>query len=103
MWALQQTTGDNRGSWRWLQFDLEPWEANDSAYYRAALAAMAVGTAPGSYASGPEIQDNLTRLREYLNRQSAAQSTINRIFLLWASTKLPGVLAPEQQAEGVQI
>jgi squalene-hopene/tetraprenyl-beta-curcumene cyclase len=97
MWALQQTTGENRGSWPWLQFDQEPWEANDSAYYGATLAAMAVGTAPGNYAATPEIQDNLSHLREYLNRESSAQSTINRVFLLWASTKLPGILAPEQQ------
>jgi squalene-hopene/tetraprenyl-beta-curcumene cyclase len=97
MWALQQTTGENRGSWLWLQFDQEPWEANDSAYYGATLAAMAVGTAPGNYAAAPEIQDNLARLREYLNRESSAQSTINRVFLLWASAKLPGILAPEQQ------
>ena len=97
MWALQQTTGNNRGAWLWLQFDQEPWEANDSPYYGAALAAMAVGIAPGNYASTPEIQNNLQRLREYLNRQSAAQSTINRVFLLWASTKLPGLLQPEQQ------
>jgi squalene-hopene/tetraprenyl-beta-curcumene cyclase len=97
MWALQQTTGESAGSWPWLQFDQEPWEANDSAYYGAALAAMAVGMAPGNYASTPEIQGNLTRLREYLNRGSAAQSTINRVFLLWASTKLPGILSPEQQ------
>lgn len=97
MWALQQTMGVNRGSWLWLQFDQEPWEANDSNYYGATLAAMAVGTAPGNYASAPGIRDNLTRLREYLNRESAAQSTINRVFLLWAATKLPGLLAPEQQ------
>ena len=97
MWVLQQTTGENRGSWLWLQFDAEPWEANDSNYYGAALAAIAVGTAPGNYASAPGIQDNLARLREYLNRESSAQSTINRVFLLWASTKLPGILAPEQQ------
>ena len=97
MWGLQQTTGDNRGAWLWVQFDEEPWEANDSPYYGAALAAIAAGTAPESYSSRPEIQDNLTRLREYLNRQSSAQSTINRVFLLWASTKLPGILAPEQQ------
>jgi hypothetical protein len=57
-----------------------------------------VGTAPGNYASAPEIQGNLTRLRGYLNRESAAQSTINRVFLLWASTKLTGLLSPEQQA-----
>ena len=97
LWALQQTTGDNRGSWLWLQFDQEPWEANDSAYYGAALAAIAVGTAPGNYRSTPEIQDNLKRLRGYLNRESAAQSTINRVFLLWASTKLPELLARDQQ------
>jgi squalene-hopene/tetraprenyl-beta-curcumene cyclase len=97
MWALQQTTGNKQGAWLWLQFDQEPWEANDSPYYGAALAAMAVGIAPKNYASTPEIQNNLQRLREYLNRQSAAQSTINRVFLLWASTKLPGLLQPDQQ------
>ena len=47
MWALQQVKGDNAGSWPWLQFNQEPWEANDSGYYGAALAAMAVGIAPG--------------------------------------------------------
>jgi len=97
MWALQQTTGDKRGSWFWLQFDQEPWEANDSAYYGAALAAIAVGTAPGNYRSTPEIQGNLDRLREYLNRESAAQSTANHVFLLWASTKLPELLPRDQQ------
>jgi squalene-hopene/tetraprenyl-beta-curcumene cyclase len=97
MWALQQTTEENSGSWPWLQFDQEPWEANDSIYYGATLAAMAVGIAPGNYASTPGIQDNLARLREYLNRENAAQSTLNRVFLLWASTKLPGLLAPEQR------
>jgi squalene-hopene/tetraprenyl-beta-curcumene cyclase len=97
MWALQQTAGENRGSWLWLQFDQEPWEANDSAYYGAALAARAVGIAPGNYASTPGIQDNLAHLRDYLNRESAAQSTLNRVFFLWASTKLPGLLAPEQR------
>ena len=102
MWALQQTKGENAGSWPWLQFDQEPWEANDSGYYGAALAAMAVGIAPENYASTSEIQDNLRRLREHLNRKSASQSTLNRVFLLWASTKLPGLLAPAQQRAIVQ-
>jgi len=97
MWALQQKAGDNRGSWLWLQFNQEPWEADDSPYYGSALAAMAVGTAPENYGSSPEIQNNLQLLREYLKRKSAAQSTINRVFLLWASTKLPGLLQPQQQ------
>jgi squalene-hopene/tetraprenyl-beta-curcumene cyclase len=96
MWAMQQSTRANAGPWPWLQFDQEPWAANDSACY-AALAAMAVGTAPGNYASTPEIQGNLAHLCEYLNRESPAKSTINRIFLLWASTELPGILSQERQ------
>jgi squalene-hopene/tetraprenyl-beta-curcumene cyclase len=97
MWALQQKTGDRMGAWSWLQFDLEPWEAPASRYYGATLAAIAVGIAPENYQLSPEIQDSLTSLREYLNRESVAQSTINRAFLLWASTKLPGLLTAERQ------
>jgi len=36
-------------------------------------------------------------LREYLNRECAAQTTINRAVLLWASAKVPGLLEPEKQ------
>jgi squalene-hopene/tetraprenyl-beta-curcumene cyclase len=103
MWAMEQTTGANAGPWPWLQFDQEPWEANDSACYGAALAAMAVGTAPGNYAPTPEIQDNFTHLRAYLNQESAAQSTIYRVFLLWASTELPGILSQEQQKAIIRV
>lgn len=93
MWALQQPGG----AWNWLQFDQEPWEANDSGYFGAALAAIAVGTAPGSYQATPGIQSNLKLLRDYLIREGANQSTMNRICLLWASTKLPGLLDREHQ------
>jgi len=97
MWALQQTGGNKKGAWSWLQFNLEPWEANDSQYYGAALAAVAVGTAPENYRSTPGIQDNLKLLREYLDHEYATQSTINRVVLLWALAKLPGLLEPQQR------
>jgi squalene-hopene/tetraprenyl-beta-curcumene cyclase len=97
MWTFQQTSGDKAGAWPWLQFDNEPWEANDSAYYGACLAAIAVGIAPSNYVDSPDAQSGLKLLRDYLNRESAAQSTINRVFLLWASTKLPGLLNRKQQ------
>jgi len=97
MWAIQETTGTKRGAWSWLQFDLEPWEASDSQYYGAALAAVAVGTAPENYRSTPEILNNLKLLREYLDREYAPQSTINRVVLLWASTRFPGLLERKQQ------
>ena len=97
MWAEQQTTGKQKGAWQWLRFANEPWEADDSDFYGATLAAIAVGTAPGNYHARPEIQNNLKMLREYLNRESAAQTSINRAVLLWASAKLPGLLDPRQQ------
>ncbi len=97
MWAEQQTNGNKKGSWSWLRFANEPWEADDSDFYGATLAAVAVGTAPGNYRASPEIQGSLKMLREYLNRESAAQTTINRVVLLWASAKVPGLLDPQQQ------
>src|SRR5205809_7963295 len=85
MWAEQQTTGNKKGAWLWLRFANEPWEADDSDYYGATLAAVAAGTLPGNYRARPEIQNNLKMLREYLNRECVAQTTINRAVLSWAS------------------
>src|SRR5437899_4355558 len=59
MWAEQQTAGTKKGSWSWLRFANEPWEADDSDYYGAALAAVAAGTALGNYLARPEIQNRL--------------------------------------------
>lgn len=97
MWALQQQTGDEKGSWDWFQFDNEPWEAFDSQFYGAALAAIAVGTAPQNYRSTPEIQRNLEILREYLDAGASKQSSFNRAMLLWVSAKLPGTLTLENK------
>ncbi|HEY2546708.1 MAG TPA: hypothetical protein VGI46_11635, partial [Candidatus Acidoferrum sp.] len=93
----QQTSGDEKGAWLWLRFKNEPWEADDSDYYGAALAAIAVGTAPENYREKPEIQNNLKLLCEYVNRGYSAQTLSNRAVLLWASAKLPGLLEPERQ------
>lgn len=97
MWAEQQTAGKQKGAWLWLRFKNEPWEADDSDYFGATLAAVAVGIAPGNYRATPEIQNDIRPLHEYLNREFAAQTTINRVLLLWASAKLPGLLEPDRQ------
>jgi squalene-hopene/tetraprenyl-beta-curcumene cyclase len=97
MWDEQQTSGDKKGAWFWLRFKNEPWEADDSDYFGAALGAIAVGTAPGNYRELPEIQGNIKMLREYLNREYAAQTLEKRVFLLWASAKLPGLVEAERQ------
>jgi squalene-hopene/tetraprenyl-beta-curcumene cyclase len=98
MWALQQANGPRSGAWAWLQFGLDPWEGPHAEYFGAALAALAIGTAPDAYASGPAIQPNLARLRSYLDREYANEPLSNRVVLLWASTKLPGLVGDDRRA-----
>ena len=98
MWALQGRRGDEGGAWPWLNFANEPFEANDSVFYGACLAAIAVGSAPDNYRVIPEIQGNVKLLRDYLDREYLRQSLSNQVVLLWASAKLPGLLTAKQQA-----
>jgi len=97
MWAQQMRTGDLTGAWAWLSFKLEPWEGAKSAYFGAALAAVAVGSAPSGYASSGEIETNVELLRGYLRKNASDQHTLNRLMLLWASTKLSGLLTPAER------
>jgi squalene-hopene/tetraprenyl-beta-curcumene cyclase len=97
MWIQQMRTGDLSGAWAWLSFRLEPWEGAQSPYWGGTLAAIAVGTAPGDYASSAEIQPNLTLLRGYLTKQLEKQHTLNRLMLLWASVRLSGLLSSSER------
>jgi squalene-hopene/tetraprenyl-beta-curcumene cyclase len=96
MWAEQIKTGDARGAWPWLQFHNSPWEG-DSQYFGATLAAIAIGTAPANDRSAPEIRDGVKMLSQYLVREQASQIPMHRVMLLWASTKLPGLLSSADQ------
>jgi len=66
-----------QGAWAWLNFHYEPWESDGSAYFGAAVAAIAVGTAPGNYAANPEIQDQLKLLRDYLQQGADTEHLFN--------------------------
>jgi squalene-hopene/tetraprenyl-beta-curcumene cyclase len=95
MWGLQLKSGEQKGAFTWLNFHNEPWEADDSQYWGATLAALAVGNAPKDYQT--TVQENVKLLSEYLQREQAEQSLLNRTVLLWASAKVPGLLKAEQQ------
>jgi squalene-hopene/tetraprenyl-beta-curcumene cyclase len=96
MWALQMRTKELSGSWAWLNFGLAPWESTTSPYFGASLAALAVGTAPGGYASTAEIQESVKLLHEYLRREEERQPLFNRLVVLWAAARWPELLAPER-------
>lgn len=104
LWALQEQSGDKAGAWLWQNFHFSPWEAPESEYMGAAQAAIAVAMAPENYAADPKIQPNLNRLRTYLRREAPAQPLINRVYLLWASAKLTGLMTePEKKALAADI
>ncbi len=100
MWERQIKTGDRAGAWAWFGDGgggEEPWEAFDSQYWGAALAAAAVGTLPASYRTTPDIRDHVHALTDYLRSSEQEQSLNNRLTLLWAAEKLPGLLSANQQ------
>jgi squalene-hopene/tetraprenyl-beta-curcumene cyclase len=95
MWSLQLKAGDKKGAFTWLNFHNEPWEADDSQYWGATLAALAVGSAPRDYQAS--VRDQVKMLSEYLQKEESSQSLLNRTVLLWASTKIPGLLTQDAQ------
>jgi hypothetical protein len=96
LWEAQRPDG----AWNWLDTGLEPYESADSVYYGAALAAMAVGTAPG-YAGGADgtVSSGVGKLRSYLKANCADQNPYGRVWLLLASTRLAGLLSRDQIEE----
>jgi squalene-hopene/tetraprenyl-beta-curcumene cyclase len=92
MWALQIKSGEQAGAWGWQNFHLAPWESSESQYCGATLAAIAVGRAPDNYRNDAKIQENLRLLRGFLRREYASQPLLNKVYLLWASARLPGLL-----------
>src|SRR6266571_7866071 len=99
LWQTQVQTGDHQGTWDWLDFNMGPWEWKEARYFGAALAAIAVGTAPGYYTPGTDA-DTDTRvmlLRDYLKNGLLGQNLHNRVWGLWASTKVEGILTEAEQ------
>ncbi len=98
--ALDELWREQRpdGAWAWLDFGLEPYEAADSVYYGAVLAAWAIGNIPGYAGSSDQgASDHMARLRAYLNRQYPTQNLYNKTWMLLASCRLSGLLTHRQE------
>lgn len=101
-WALQEKTGPDAGGWLWQDFHEAPWESSESAYQGAAMMALATGMAGDAYYGDAAVRESVEQMREYLQRDYAAQPMFNRIYVLWASAKMPGLLSAEQRRELLQ-
>jgi squalene-hopene/tetraprenyl-beta-curcumene cyclase len=94
MWDVQTKTGE----WKWLKCDWPPLEHDD--YYGATLAALAVGYAPGDYAKSAKAQAGIEKLKTYFQK-TPAPDLHHTAMLLWASTKLPGLMTADEQRKAI--
>jgi hypothetical protein len=79
MLAFQIREGEDQGAFPWFSLKLDPWEWDNSRYFGAALAAVAVSQAPQSYGDRREVK----ALLSYLERAAPNQPLHNRLTLLW--------------------
>ena len=98
-WALQLKSGPDLGSWKWLNFDLAPWETPNAQYFGAAMLAQAVSTAPDDYSRHADAVGHLSALRLYLTTHYTQQPLFNQVIVLWASAHLPGLLSSQQRKQ----
>jgi squalene-hopene/tetraprenyl-beta-curcumene cyclase len=95
IWELQQKDG----SWKWNQTGLFPLESD--AYFGAVYAAVGVGGAPEGYAQSDAAKEGLTRLKGYLQK-NAPPNVHHRIWLLWASLKLDGLMTATERERTIK-
>jgi squalene-hopene/tetraprenyl-beta-curcumene cyclase len=99
LWSTQRADGPDAGSWDWLDFGLEPWEAGDGRFFGATLAARALGTAPGYDLKSADVLPKVDRLRAYLHSHTSDQGLFNRVALLRASADLGGLLTDPERTK----
>lgn len=101
LWATQAQSGEEQGSWAWLDFNEPPWGNAEARYIGAALACIAVGSAPGYYPKGTDSNTDagVNRLQQYLKRNFPKQSLHNQAYGLWADTSLRGFLTQSERQQ----
>jgi DNA-binding beta-propeller fold protein YncE len=97
LWQTQLQTGAERGAWEWLDFSEPPWGSADSRYIGAALAAIAIGTAPSYDTADADVAARIEMLRNYLRDHFPKQDLHNQTWGVWAATQVDGILSKEQR------
>lgn len=90
IWTLQ----GKDGAWDWTRCRWQPFEVDD--YFGALLVAVGVGHAPDGYALGDPSRTGVEKLRAYF-RATPSPSLHHQAWLLWASTKLDGLMTEEKK------
>jgi len=94
MWEGQKKTGE----WNWIKCDWPPLEHDD--YFGATLAALATGIAPDGYAKTDKAKAGIDKLKAYFAK-TPAPDLHHTAMLLWASTKLNGLMTADEQQKAI--
>ena len=91
MFELQSDDGSFANTDCWPPFE-------SSAYHGTTVAAMAAATAPGWLAGAHDepLRERIAKLKEYL-RTTTPPHDYARLLLLWASTRMPGLIDKTRQ------
>jgi len=95
LWETQRADG----AWDWMDFAQEPDESAAARFYGAALAAVAVGTVPSLWGGGYSSTYGEGKLRGYLRANNSRQNLYNRVWMLLASARWPGLLTQPECEE----
>jgi squalene-hopene/tetraprenyl-beta-curcumene cyclase len=95
MFDVQKKTGE----WNWIKCNWPPLEHDD--YYGATLAALAVGVAPGDYAKTDKAKAGIEKLKAYFQK-TPPPDLHHTAMLLWASTKLDGLMTTDEQQKAIK-
>ena len=90
IWTVQKPDG----GFDWLKCGWPPYEYDD--YHGAIVAALGAGHAPDGYAQTPLARKGLDRLRAYFAK-NPPPNIHHQTMLLWASTRLDGLMTDEEK------
>jgi squalene-hopene/tetraprenyl-beta-curcumene cyclase len=94
MWTVQL----DDGSWEWPDCDWPPLEHDQ--FFSIAFVAVAVALAPDDYAKTPAARAGLENIRKYMKKNPVPELH-HKATLLWASTKIDGLLTTEEKTATV--
>ena len=90
VWTVQLADG----SWSWPDCDWPPLEHDQ--FYSVAYVAVAVAMAPDNYRETPAALAGLKKIRAYL-KANPVPELHHKATLLWASTKIDGLLTDDEK------
>jgi squalene-hopene/tetraprenyl-beta-curcumene cyclase len=95
LWALQNADG----AWSWNHTHLAPLEYDD--YFGAVFVAVGLGATAEHYRQTAKASKGIIKLKSYF-RQKPPPNMHHKVWLLWASTGLDGLMSPDEQRKTIR-